>query len=201
MKYQLILASESPRRKQLLLDAGFHFEALPLKVSEIPRKNLTVNEKIIAISKEKSDAALALLASTGPRSPFILLTADTEVVLNDQLLGKAQSLDHAFQILKNLSGRFHEVKTAMCIVESKSLKTVTHLETTQIHFKKLSDQMIHDYLSTGEYVDKAGAYAIQGLGRGLVDHFEGSYNNVVGLPVEVFSEILRHQGWKVEGPS
>lgn len=199
MNYQLILASESPRRKQLLVEAGFHFETLLVKVSEIPHKSLTVNAKILANSKEKSEAALDRLKSTGPRPQYILLTADTEVVLNDELLGKAQSPEHAFQMLRSLSGRIHEVKTGMCLLESKSMKTVTHLETTQIHFKKLSDQTILEYLSTGEYVDKAGAYAIQGLGRALVENFEGSYSNVVGLPIEAFKKILSQEGWSIEG--
>lgn len=199
MGYQLILASESPRRKLLLQEAGFSFETLPVKVSEIPEKNLIVNEQILLIARQKSEAALDLLRSHPPRPSSILLTADTEVILNDQLLGKAQSPEHAFQILKSLSGRSHEVKTGLCLVETKSLKTVTHLETTQIFFKKLSDEMIWDYISKGEYVDKAGAYGIQGLGRVFVERFEGSYTNVVGLPMEALLQLLEQHNWRIEG--
>ena len=124
--YDLILASESPRRKRILSDAGFTFDTFPVKVSEIPGKNLNVDNKIIAISREKSQAAWTRLLPMKSK-PFILLTADTEVVTNGELLGKPLDLRHGVEMLGRLSGRIHLVKTALCLVESIQGKEVVHV--------------------------------------------------------------------------
>jgi len=194
--HHLILASESPRRKQLLAEAGFQFETLSLKVSEIPGKNLTVNEKILANAREKSEAAWTRLK---PRKSekFILLTADTEVVLDERLLGKPQSESDAEEMLSSLSGRTHQVKTGLCLRESLSEMEVCHVETTQVVFKKLSLEAIRNYIQSREGLDKAGAYAIQGQGSQFVEKFVGSYDNVVGLPVKVLKKLLEDHGWSI----
>ncbi len=196
--HQLILASESPRRKQLLTESGFQFETLSVKVSEIPGKNLTVDEKILANAKEKSDAAWTLLLAK-KNSPFVLLTADTEVVLDNELLGKPTDVADAEKMLRRLSGKNHRVKTGLWLRHHPSGKEVSHIETTTIYFKSLSEKEISFYASSKEGLDKAGAYAIQGQAAQFVDKFEGSYDNVVGLPVQILKKILNEQGWKVSG--
>lgn len=185
----LILASESPRRRELLTEAGFTFEVVPVKVSEIPDKNLNVNEQILDIASRKAREAFKQLKSSRT-GPFRVLSADTEVIFDGGPLGKPQNREDAFRILKLLSGHPHEVKTAVCIIDSKSGKEVSQIETTKIFFRPLNDNEIWTYIDTGEPMDKAGAYGIQGLGKKFVDRFEGAYDNVVGLPIEVVKNLL-----------
>lgn len=185
----LVLASESPRRRELLKEAGFSFEVVPVKVSEIPDKNLNVNEQILDIAKRKARAAFTDLKSSRP-GPFRVLSADTEVIFGGGPLGKPQNREDAFRILKLLSGNPHEVKTAVCIIDSETGKEVSQIETTEIYFKNLSDHEIWTYIDTGEPMDKAGAYGIQGLGGKFVERFVGPYDNVVGLPIEIVKRLL-----------
>ncbi|MBC7371559.1 MAG: septum formation protein Maf [Bdellovibrionaceae bacterium] len=194
--YQLVLASESPRRKQLLETNGFVFDVVPVKVSEIPDKNLNIDEQILDIASRKAKAAFALLK---PKldAPFVLLAADTMVVYHDQTFGKPRNQDEAYEFLSLLSGKTHEVKTGLMLVESLGGKTVSHLETSRVSFKNLTDEQIWTYIQSGEPMDKAGAYAIQGIGKKLVENFEGDYDNVVGLPVKVFAGLLTKAGWQV----
>lgn len=185
----LILASESPRRRDLLDQAGFKFEVVSIKVSEIPDKNLNVNDQILDIARRKARAALALLKSSR-KDHFRVLSADTEVIWNGEPLGKPQNKDDAYRILKLLSGQTHEVKTAVCLIDSESGHEISQIETTLIHFKSLSDRDIWDYIETGEPMDKAGAYGIQGLGGKFVAQFIGPFDNVVGLPIERVRKML-----------
>nr|BFD61731.1 Maf family nucleotide pyrophosphatase [Bdellovibrio sp. HM001] len=185
----LVLASESPRRKQLLSEAGFSFDVVPVKISEIPNKNLNVNEQILDIARRKARAALPLLKASRTE-PFIVLTADTEVIFGGGPLGKPQDREDAYRILRLLSGKYHEVLTAVCAVESSSGKELSHVETTKVYFKNLSDAEIWTYIDTGEPMDKAGAYGIQGQGRAFVERIEGPFDNVVGLPVEAVKNLL-----------
>jgi septum formation protein len=185
----LILASESPRRRDLLGQAGFIFEVVSLKVSEIPDKNLNVNDQILDIARRKARAAIAKLKSIR-NDHFRVLSADTEVIWNGETLGKPQNKDDAYRMLKLLSGQTHQVMTAVCLIDSKSDQEISQIETTQIQFKSISDQEIWDYIATGEPMDKAGAYGIQGLGGKFVADFIGPYDNVVGLPVETVRKIL-----------
>nr|BFD58301.1 Maf family nucleotide pyrophosphatase [Bdellovibrio sp. CKG001] len=185
----LVLASESPRRKQLLSEAGFSFDVVPVKISEIPNKNLNVNEQILDIARRKARAALPLLKASRTE-PFIVLTADTEVIFGGGPLGKPQDREDAYRILRLLSGKYHEVLTAVCAVESSTGKELSHVETTKVYFKNLSDAEIWTYIDTGEPMDKAGAYGIQGQGRAFVERIEGPFDNVVGLPVEAVKNLL-----------
>lgn len=185
----LVLASESPRRKQLLREAGFSFDVVPVKISEIPNKNLNVNEQILDIARRKARAALPLLKASRTE-PFIVLTADTEVIFGGGPLGKPQNREDAFRILRLLSGKYHEVLTAVCVVESSTGNELSHIETTKVYFKDLSDAEIWTYIDTGEPMDKAGAYGIQGQGRAFVEKIDGPFDNVVGLPVEAVKNLL-----------
>ena len=194
--YQLVLASESPRRKQILETNGFVFDVVPVKVSEIPDKNLNIDEQILDIASRKANAAFALLKSTLDK-PFVLLAADTMVVYHEQTLGKPRNQDEAYEFLRLLSGKTHEVKTGLMLVESLGGKRLSHLETSRVKFRELSDDEIWTYIQSGEPMDKAGAYAIQGIGQRLVEKFEGDYDNIVGLPAQVFTRLLSESGWQI----
>ncbi|AHZ86084.1 Maf family protein [Bdellovibrio bacteriovorus] len=189
MKPALILASESPRRKQLLSEAGFSFDVVPVKVSEIPNKNLNVNDQILDIARRKASAALPLLKSSR-QDAFIVLCADTEVIFNGAPLGKPADRQDAYRILKLLSGKYHEVITAVCLVESSTGKEVSQTETTKIYFRQLTDDEIWTYIDTGEPMDKAGAYGIQGQGGKFIERFDGPFDNVVGLPIDLVKNLL-----------
>ena len=186
----LVFASESPRRRQLLTDAGFSFDVVSVKVSEIPNKNLNVNDQILDIARRKAEGALPLLRSSR-KGPFVVISADTEVIFGGGPLGKPSDREDAFRMLKLLSGNVHEVKTAVCMIDSTSSKVLSQIETTKVFFKTLSEDEIWTYIQTGEPMDKAGSYGIQGLGGRFVDKFEGPFDNVVGLPVKMVQEMLQ----------
>ncbi|WP_413943921.1 Maf family protein [Bdellovibrio sp. HCB-162] len=185
----LVLASESPRRRALLKEAGFSFDVVPVKVSEIPNKNLNVNDQILDIARRKAREAFRVLKS-GRTNSFTVLAADTEVIFGGGPLGKPQDRDDAYRILRLLSGHFHEVITAVCIIDSETQKELSQFEITQIYFKNLTDEEIWTYIDTGEPMDKAGAYGIQGGGGKFVDRIEGPFDNVVGLPIDLVRKML-----------
>ncbi|KYG67669.1 septum formation inhibitor Maf [Bdellovibrio bacteriovorus] len=191
---QLVLASESPRRRALLKEAGFNFDVVPSKVSEIPNKNLNVNDQILDIARRKARAVYEVL-KPGRTGPFVILTADTEVIFGGAPLGKPSDKDDAYRILKLLSGHFHEVITAVCVMNSETGKEISQIETTQIYFKELTDKEIWDYINTGEPMDKAGAYGIQGGGGNFVQKIEGPFDNVVGLPMKLVRTLLTEIGF------
>lgn len=185
----LILASESPRRRELLTKAGYNFDVFSVKVSECPNKNLNAHEQILDIARRKSRAALKELHSQGKQN-FLLITADTEVIFKNQPLGKPQDEQDAYRILKLLSGTDHQVITAICVADGDSPKEMSQYKTTSIHFRPLSEEEIWDYVRTGEPMDKAGAYGIQGLGGKLIERYDGDFDNVVGLPISLLQEML-----------
>ena len=195
--YQLVLASASPRRRQLLQDAGFYFLVHPSQISETFDENLTLDDQLRDLSRRKAEAVFREY-ETIHKDPFLILAADTEVVIHGEALGKPQDERQAIAFLKLLSGCFHEVKTAMFFKESISGEVVSHLETTLIEFKELTDQQILDYVKTKEPFDKAGGYAIQGLGGDFVKSTSGSWTNVVGLPVEKVVEIFKNKNWIIK---
>ncbi len=189
--FTLYLASQSPRRRQLLENAQISFKLLPVNISEKPVTHLTPEEQIRDIAERKAKAAWELLSQNEKAQPFAVLSADTEVVLDQQLLGKPASKTEARQMLKDLSGRTHEVKTAVVLWGSWSKTSISHVETTKIFFKKLTDAEIEEYISTEEPYDKAGGYGIQGVAGKYVEKIEGSYSNVVGLPMEAVESLLK----------
>lgn len=199
--HTLILASESPRRKDLLARAGFSFHVFSVKVSENLEKNLTVDEQILAIARRKAEASLRSYKSSKPES-FLMLAADTMVILDGEPLGKPETADQAFDYLSRLSGRTHEVKTAVVLVEgpitgdvpSENLKMRQAIDTTQVFFRHLSEREIREYIESGEPMDKAGAYGIQGFGATIVDRVDGDYFAVMGLPLNRLARLLRTLG-------
>lgn len=190
---QMILASQSPRRSEILKKAGYQFVSLPVHVSEIPNKNLILNQQIIEIARRKAEACSQL--EQAQSLDAVIVAADTLVCLNDQTLGKPENEQMAFEYLSLLSGRAHQVKTALFLIDQESKKQVSHIETTQIYFNKLSEREIWDYIATQEPMDKAGAYGIQGLGGKFVERYEGDFHNVVGLPLQALENLFTLNSW------
>lgn len=174
--------------------AGIPHTIFPIKVSEIPDENLIVDERIIAIARQKAEAAFEELRRT-QTEPFVVLSADTEVVWQDRLLGKPSDAEDATKTLLELSGREHSVKTAVVFIDSMTGERVSHIETTRVQFKTLDPNAVRDYVATGDPLDKAGSYGIQTAGPILVEKLDGPFDNVVGLPMEAVKRIIVEKKW------
>lgn len=182
-KPRLILASKSPRRKELLEQAGLAFATVPSGVDEDDVNHTAPENLVKMLAKAKAKD----VAKDYPESWVI--GADTIVLINGEILGKPVSTEAARQMIQRLNGQTHEVFTGYAIYCAAIKNCISGLEKTEVHFKHLSEQEIEWYIQTDEPFDKAGAYAIQGLGSFLVKRICGSYTNVVGLPV---CEVLGH---------
>jgi septum formation protein len=183
---KLVLASSSPRRQELLQRAGFEFEVRPSGAEEVRRSGESAEDFACRAAREK---ALAVAASSPPGS--LVLGADTVVVTGDLILGKPSDRNDAARMLRMLSGASHRVVTGVCLVSAPAqIEAVAH-ETTMVTFRDLEEGEIGDYVGSGEPLDKAGAYAIQGLGSRFVTRIEGCYFNVVGLPIPLLYEMLK----------
>ena len=195
---RLILASASPRRADLLRAAGFTFETIVTDVDETARAGESAADYVRRLAAEKSAAALRLGAdpelvegkrlTQGRLSEAIILAADTAVVIDDEILGKPRDEADAGAMLRRLSGRRHEVVTGVSL--RRNAMEVGRVETTAVYFKALTAAEVAWYVASGEGRDKAGAYAIQGLASRFVTRIEGSYSNVVGLPVAAVVELI-----------
>ncbi len=185
----IILASASPRRKELLQKAGFSIEVMPVKVSEIPNKNLNVSDQILDIAQRKMQAGAKSLLDQG-RKNALLITADTEVIFNNAPLGKPETRQEAYEMLRKLSGIAHTVLTAVCVYDLDNGRSQTGVEKTDIYFRPLTDEQIWAYVDTGDPFDKAGGYGIQNVGDLFIEKFEGPHDNVVGLPVDLVKTLI-----------
>jgi septum formation protein len=181
----LVLASASPRRQELLRNAGITFEVQPANVPEDPLPREAAKDCAERLARDKA------LAVAHRRPNDCVLGADTVVVVDGQILGKPADPADAERMLRLLSGREHQVITGVCLVaDGKSFVTS---ETTLVTVNEITDQEIADYIATGEPMDKAGAYAIQGIASRWIPRIEGDYSNVVGLPVAlVFRMLQKH---------
>jgi septum formation protein len=185
---KIILASSSPRRKELLEKAGLQFEVEPADYAENLDCGLEPHELVKKLSIEKA----RIVAKNNPGA--IIIAADTIGVLKGKIIGKPRDEAEARRILRRLSGKSHLVITGFTILDAEMDKAVTRTADTQVYFHKLTGSEIDAYIRTGEPMDKAGAYGIQGLGAALVDHIDGDYDNVVGLPVAALMESLKELG-------
>ena len=188
MPKKIILASGSPRRRELLTNAGYTFEVVPAEVEE----NHDGGETPVALVERLALSKAQEVARRYPGDDAVVLGADTVVVLDGNILGKPGSPEEAQEMLARLSGHEHEVITGVALVQSgdANRKVVTH-ETTTVFFRELTKREIADYTATGEPLDKAGAYAIQGIAGRFVTRLEGCYFNVMGLPVALVDRLLR----------
>jgi septum formation protein len=184
----LVLASGSPRRREILRSVGWAFEAIAADVDETLRKGEVAEDYVLRLAGEKAGAVAAL-------RPFgLVLGADTVVVIDGDILGKPRDADDARRMLRCLSGRWHEVLTGVSIIRAESGKRLSELARTRVRFAEMSEEEIDWYIATGEPMDKAGAYAIQGHASLFIEAIDGEYWNVVGLPVRLIYELVRKLG-------
>lgn len=178
---KFIVASASPRRKELLSNTGFTFDIIPSDADESCEKGLSPEELVKELAARKAKSVFK------NNRDCVVLGCDTVVEYGGTVLGKPQSRNEAKKMLRMLSGKIHNVHTGVCITDSE--QTCTFVKTVKVEFYNLSEKEIERYVNTGESDDKAGAYGIQGLGCVLVKGIEGDYFSVVGLPV---AETVRH---------
>jgi nucleoside triphosphate pyrophosphatase len=178
----LILASASPRRQELLRNAGIPFEVQPANIPEDPLPGEDAQACAERLAREKAWA----IAKQRPNDA--VLGADTVVVIDDQILGKPADSDEAARMLRTLSGRTHQVITGVCLVVSG--RGTVASETTSVTMSEITENDIADYVASGEPMDKAGAYAIQGIASRWIPGIEGDYSNVVGLPIALVCRML-----------
>ncbi len=183
-KRKFILASSSPRRAEILTRERVKFEInVPVGYNEETSFSDPVAH-VLEASRRKAQS-VAEQVEDG-----IILGADTVVVLGGEILGKPKDQDDAMFLLKKLSGRLHQVYTGVTLINKPKEKVVSDYDLTKVKFNQLDESNIRDYIATGEPMDKAGAYGIQGMGNLLVDHIEGSLDNVIGLPTEKLRNML-----------
>ena len=185
---ELILASGSPRRQQYLKEMGLNFTVRTAAVNEQPFEHESPEDFVLRMAREKA----VVVSSEFPDSWVI--SGDTVVCLGDKILGKPADENDAVALLMELSGREHCVKTGFCVAHGLRGVNIVQSVTTKVHFAEFSESIARAYVAEGESLDKAGAYGIQGKGGLLVKAIEGSYSNVVGLPLYELTEVLLANG-------
>ena len=190
---QIILASSSPRRAEILRVAGIAFEACPVHVDETRYPEESAEAMVARLAEAKACAASLVV---GASKDCIIVGADTVVELDDKIYGKPRDAAHAAEMLGNLSGRTHQVLSGIFLLRLPAGNTRKAVETTSVALVPLDRREIDGYVATGEPMDKAGAYAIQGLAARYIPRIEGCYFNVVGLPLARLHRLLQDLGWK-----
>lgn len=181
----IILASKSPRRREILENTKVRFSIKESQIDEIIKANESPKETVMRLAYEKA------LDVANNNKESLVIGADTIVVIDDQILGKPKNEDEAYNMIKLLSGKTHYVITGFALINLSLNKKVIDCEVSQVTFKELSDECIKDYINTKESLDKAGAYGIQGYGGLLVKNIQGDYFNIVGLPISKISDCLK----------
>jgi len=179
----IVLASSSPRRKELLQQLGLDFEIYSPDIDESVHENELVHHYVERLAREKAQTVLKLFPEA------IVIAADTSLGLDGQIIGKPESKNHAFEIWKQLSGRWHDVFSGLCVATQQQM--LSQVVQTQVEFQRLTTQDMEDYWTTGEPVGKAGGYAIQGIASQYIPQIQGSYSNVVGLPLYEFAQLFK----------
>jgi septum formation protein len=190
---KLILASSSERRAEILANAGLPFSVLSSAVDESSYPGEAAAALVQRLANAKADLVTARAVG-----PAIILAADTEVVLDDQILGKPSSIEDARHMLQQLSGRTHAVLTGVALIRLPDGERRQFVESTLVHFRPIADEELSAYLATEESFDKAGAYAIQGRAGRFIPRIEGCYFNVVGLPLSRVLTELESLGWSAK---
>ncbi len=186
MKNQIVLASESPRRRDLLTQAGIPFRTVSANADEI--KEGEPVDVVTSNAVKKAEAGQKLCPDQ------CVLGADTIVCLEGRIFGKPGNAEEAFEMLRALSGRWHQVYTGVALSDGDGRMLIEY-DVTNVHFTNMSDEEITSYISTGEPFGKAGAYAIQGQAGYYIDRIEGSYSNVIGLPLTTVRKLLKETGF------
>lgn len=185
---KLILASRSPRRSELLRSLGLKFEVSPSNVEENSDPRVSPEQNALNIARDKA----RWVARQNPGC--YVLGADTMVVLDQEIIGQPADAEDAFRILAHLAGKQHRVITGVVLISPEE-KEYEIAAVSTVTIKSISSDEIRSYIATGEPLDKAGAYAIQGEGGRLVESWEGSYSNIVGLPLEALTDLLKQAGF------
>ena len=185
-KKRLILASNSPRRSVLLKSLGYHFDIVPPGIVEGNHDNVLPTELVQKLAFLKASDVARRVCNA------IIISADTVVVHKKSILGKPKDINDAKRTLTILSDSEHDVISGVCVMELPSRKKMLRIEQTHIKMRIIKDEEIDRYILTGEPMDKAGAYAIQGEGREFIEKIDGSFSNVVGLPLELLQKMLNH---------
>ena len=184
----LILASASPRRQQFLTDLGLEFTSLPADIDETPHSGETPNDFALRMARTKAET----VAIQHPQA--YVVGSDTVVTLDDQILGKPADTAHALKILRSLQGKTHQVITGLSLICLQENCNDSLIRTTNVTFQTFTDSILLAYIKTGEPMDKAGAYGIQGKGAFLVRTIQGSCSNVIGLPISTCASLLLQYG-------
>lgn len=192
---QLYLASASPRRAELLRQIGVVFEQFSVDLDETPLKGESPENYVYRLAIEKAKAGLIKVNTGQSNQGSVVIGSDTAVVLEGKILGKPTDQSDAFETLRLLSGRSHQVMTSVAVVSDQSIGC--QVVVTEVAFRALSDVEIIQYWQTGEPADKAGSYGIQGAGAVFVKHISGSYSAVVGLPLQETAELLSENGIQI----
>jgi septum formation protein len=194
---KIILASSSPRRAEILREAGIAFEISAAEIDETPLPSEPAQAMVARLAEAKARAAAARMRADG--CDCIVVGADTTVELDGEILGKPSDPAHAREMLARLSGRTHYVHTGIFLLQLPGNVTRSAVENSAVTFSRLSEKEIDAYVASGEPMGKAGAYAIQGLAGRYIPRIEGCYFNIVGLPLARLYALLRELGWKNEG--
>ena len=183
---RFVLASASPRRREILTRLGYEFS---VHASDAPESDVhgTITEMVKTLAERKGEAVEKL------EKDAIIIAADTLVGINETALGKPKDPEDAFHMLRMLSGKTHQVSTGLCLINTENGKKRIASDTTFVTFKELSDEEIRAYIATGEPMDKAGSYAIQGGAEKFVQKYEGSFDNIVGFPSELFLRMIKDE--------
>ena len=190
----LVLASQSPRRRELLEQLGIPLVIRPAHADEAVLPGEAPRDYVLRVAREKARAVEGVSSGAEAREDAIVLGADTAVVLRGEVLGKPLDAEDARRMLRALSGTVHEVLTAVCVRRGALGVELDAVVSTEVRFSPLSAAAIDWYVATGEPLDKAGAYAIQGAGGAFVVRVDGSVSNVVGLPLAETADLLRRAG-------
>jgi MAF protein len=186
---KIILASASPRRRDLLQQMGLKFEVIPSEREEEVPDGIPTHRMAVELALKKVESVAQMV-----QEHALIIGADTIVVKGNKVLGKPKDKDEAFRMLMDLQGQVHEVITGLAVMEVPDCKCVSAYEKTVVEMASLTPQEIEGYIRTGEPMDKAGAYGIQGLGGMFIKRIEGCYYNVVGLPIHSLWMILKQFG-------
>lgn len=181
----IILASASPRRKEILENTKLKFDIIKSDIDEIILEKEAPIQAVMRLAFEKS------MDIASKNEDDLIIAADTVVVLDENILGKPKDKEEAYNMIRSLSGRTHEVITGISLVNLGLSKKIIDYVVSTVKFKELSDEDIKDYIHTNESLDKAGAYGIQGYGAMLVEKIEGDYFNIVGLPISKLRDLLK----------
>ena len=192
MKPRIILASGSPRRRELLWNLGLDFTVIPSEVDESDHSGLAPAALAEELARSKA-------AEVAKREHGLIIGADTIVIIDGDVLGKPRDRDEAIRMLSLLAGRTHTVITGLAVEDTESGRSVVAHEETKVTMRPLSLDQVSGYVRTGEPMDKAGAYAVQGVGSLLVERIQGDYFNVVGLPIARLGRILEGFGIDILG--